>query len=395
MSSIDLIATCAFGLEAALSAELKALNYTDIKTSNGQVSFTADISAIPRCNLWLRSADRLLIKVGSFPAYTFDELFEQTKSLPWPDYLPQDANFPVIGKSVKSKLFSVSDCQAITKKAVVEKMKSKYPTSWFAENGPIYRIEVALLNDVATLTIDTSGAGLHKRGYRTMVHPAPLKETLAAALVYFSRWKPDRAFADPFGGSGTIVIEAALQGRNIAPGLKRSFVAENWPLIPEKLWQSAREEALDLINHRQPLGIFYYDHDPKAVQMAKLHAAQAGLDEGIIFERRPVKDLNSRYQYGYLVTNPPYGERMTEETSDVYKQLPQALARLDTWSHYLITAYPGIEKIMNRKADKKRKLYNGRILCYYYQYFGPKPKELAGPFAMDSAFNDDHHYKSK
>ena len=379
---LDLIATCAFGLESAVSAELKALGYTDINTSNGQISFSADTGAIPRCNLWLRSADRLLIRVGSFSALTFDELFEQTKALPWTDYLPEDACFPVAGKSIKSKLFSVSDCQAIVKKAVVEKMKSRYPVKWFAENGPLFKIEVALLNDTATLTIDTSGAGLHKRGYRTLSHPAPLKETLAAALVYFSRWKPDRALADPFGGSGTIAIEAALRGRNIAPGLKRSFAAENWSLIPKSLWKNAREEALDLIDHRQPLGIYYYDIDPNAVSMAKVHAAQAGLREGIIFEKRSLQDLNSRYQYGYLITNPPYGERLDQETVQLYKQLPRALSRLNTWSHYILTSYPKLENILNRKADKKRKLYNGRILCNYYQFFGPKPKELSGPFAQ-------------
>jgi len=388
MKNIDLIATCAFGLEAAVSSELRALNYTDIKTANSQVRFCADISAIPHCNLWLRSADRLLVNVGSFPAATFDELFEQTKALPWADYLPENANFPVTGKSIKSKLFSISDCQAIVKKAVVEKMKARYPTRWFAENGPLFRIEVALLKDIATLTIDTSGAGLHKRGYRTVSHPAPLKETLAAALVYFSRWKPDRALIDPLGGSGTIVIEAAITGRNIAPGLKRNFVAETWPLLPQPLWKSAREEALDLIDHRQPLGIFYYDHDPKSVSMAKLHAAQAGLREGIVFEKRSLRDLNSRYEYGYLIANPPYGERLTGEAAQVYQQLPGALSRLDTWSHYLLTAFPQLENIMRRKADKKRKLYNGRLQCHYYQFFGPKPQKLSGPFAAPDCRKD-------
>lgn len=382
MNTIELIATCAFGLEAAVGAELKMLGYSDMKIANGQVSFTADASAIPRCNIWLRTADRLLIKVGSFPATSFEALFEQTKALPWTQYLPENAYFPVEGKSIKSKLFSVSDCQAIVKKAIVEKMKTKYHVGWFSENGPRYRIEVALLNDVATLTLDTSGAGLHKRGYRTLSHPAPLKETLAAALIYFSRWKPDRALIDPFGGSGTIVIEAGLWGRNIAPGLKRSFAAENWPLVSKSLWKSAREEAADLIVHRQPLGIFYYDQDAKAVTMAKLHAAQAGLHEGLTFERRDVRDLNSRYQYGYLITNPPYGERLDQDTDHLYQQLPNTLARLNTWSHYLLTAYPKFESIMRQKADKKRKLYNGRILCYLYQFFGPKPIELTGPFVL-------------
>ncbi len=381
MNKIAFIATCAFGLEAAVASELRNLGYSDLKTSNGKVCFTADLSAIIRCNLWLRTAERLLIQAGEFEATTFDSLFEQTKALPWTDWLPIDACFPVEGKSIKSKLYSVSDCQAIVKKAIVEKMKTKYKTKWFTEEGPKYRIEVALLNDVATLTLDTSGLGLHKRGYRTLNHTAPIKETLAAALIYFSRWKPDRALIDPFCGSGTIAIEAALWARNIAPGLNRKFASESWPQLSKRDWIIFREEAHDLINHSQKLGIFGYDNDPSSISMAKLHLKQAGLQNGILFEKRDIAQLNSRYNYGYLITNPPYGERLDNEIDLLYRHLSKALLNLDTWSFYIISSYLQLEHLLRRKADKKRKLYNGRILCYYYQFFGPKPTDLTGPFS--------------
>ncbi|NLJ72393.1 MAG: class I SAM-dependent RNA methyltransferase, partial [Syntrophomonadaceae bacterium] len=279
MINYDIIVTCAFGLEAIVAYELKQLGYKELITENGQITFTADELAIARCNLWLRSAERVLIKVGQFKATSFEELFENTKSLAWADFLPKDANFPVAGKSIKSKLFSVSDCQAITKKAIVEKMKERYKIAWFEETGDKYQLEVALLNDIATLTIDTSGIGLHKRGYRTLSSPAPLKETLAAALINISRWKPDRAFIDPLCGSGTIPIEAALIGHNIAPGLGRDFAGEKWDNFNKKLWQSARDEAYSVIEHTQPLGIWAYDIDKEAISLARYHAKQAGVNK--------------------------------------------------------------------------------------------------------------------
>ncbi|NLO22473.1 MAG: class I SAM-dependent RNA methyltransferase [Syntrophomonadaceae bacterium] len=385
MRQVELIATAAFGLEAIVAHELRQLGYQDLQVENGKVTFFADITAIPRCNLWLRSADRLLLKLGEFEARSFDELFEKTKALNWNDWIPAQAKFPVEGKSIKSKLFSVPDCQAIVKKAIVEKMKEKYQIKWFEEIGPRYRVEVALLSDRALLTIDTSGAGLHKRGYRKLSGEAPLKETLAAALINISRWKPDRALIDPFCGSGTIPIEAALIGRNIAPGLGRDFVAESWPQIPGYLWQQCREEAQDLIRHDQPLGIRGTDIDANAIKLAHYHSQQAGLHNLISFQQQDARELNSRYKYGYLIANPPYGERLAEkeEVESLYRTMPQVFQRLDTWSFYILTAHPALERLIKRKSSKRRKVYNGRIQCTYYQFFGPRPDNLQGPFAID------------
>lgn len=384
MKQIDLIATTAFGLESIVANELKNLGYEQIKVENGRVDFTADLCAVARCNLWLRSADRVLVKAGEFEARTFEELFENTKALPWADWLPENAAFPVEGKSIQSKLFSISDCQAIVKKAVVEKMKQRYPRKWFEENGPRYRLQVALLKDKVTLTIDTSGAGLHKRGYRKLSAQAPLKETLAAALVSISRWKADRALIDPFCGSGTILLEAALIGRNIAPGLDRDFAAEAWPQISAGIWKQAREEARDAILHQQPLGIMGYDIDSSVLDMARFHAKQLGLHKDISFQQREVRQLRSKYNYGYLITNPPYGERIADlnEVEKLYHEMGSIFKTLPTWSFYIICSHPRFEHFFNRRADKKRKLYNGRIQCNYYQFYGPKPENMRGPFAM-------------
>jgi putative N6-adenine-specific DNA methylase len=375
MSKIELIATAAFGLEAVVAHELRQLGYDDLKVENGRVSFIADETAIPRTNLWLRSADRVLLKMGEFKATSFEELFQQTKALPWPDWIPEDANFPVEGKSIKSTLFSVPDCQAITKKAVVEKMKTKYKKSWFPESGPRYRIEVALLKDIATLTIDTSGAGLHKRGYRKLSASAPLKETLAAAMVNLARWFHDRPLIDPLCGSGTIPIEAALIGLNIAPGLNRQFVAETWPNLPQSLWQSAREEANDLIHRDRELRIYGSDIDGEVLSLARYHARQANVEKQVAFQTLPVSQLRSRFKYGYIICNPPYGERLGEEkeVEKLYREMGEAFQALDSWSYYIITSNPKFENLFGRRADKKRKLYNGRIQCNYYQYFGPRP----------------------
>ncbi len=383
MRKVELIATAAFGLEAIVAHELRQLGYEELKVENGKVIFKADISAIPRCNLWLRTADRLLLKIGEFDTKSFNDLFEKTKALPWTDWIPGDAQFPVEGKSIKSQLFSVPDCQAIVKKAIVEKMKEKHKTNWFKETGPRYRVEVALLSDTATLTIDTSGAGLHKRGYRKMSGDAPLKETLAAALISISRWKPDRALIDPFCGTGTIPIEAALIGRNIAPGLGRNFVSENWPQIPRNIWDRYRDEARGLILHDQPLGIRGIDIDTAAVKLANYHAKEAGLTNLISFQQGDARNFNSRYKYGYLITNPPYGERMSEkeEVENLYRDMAEAFQLLDTWSFYILTSHPALERLINRKSSKRRKVYNGRIQCTYYQFFGPRPDNLQGPFA--------------
>lgn len=375
MTKLHLIATSAFGIEAVVGRELKALGYEDQSVDNGKVTFSGDESAICRTNLWLRSADRVLLKVGEFKALTFDELFEGTKALPWDQWIPVNAQFPVDGKSIDSKLSSVPDCQAIVKKAVVEKLKQKYKRDWFDEDGPLYRIEIALLKDMATLTIDTSGAGLHKRGYRKLVSGAPLKETLASAMILISRWKHDRVLIDPFCGSGTIPIEAALIAQNIAPGLKREFTAENWPNISKSLWESARNEANDMIKKDRELRIHGSDIDEEVMSLARYHAKQAGVESSIHLQRMPVSDIKSRYKYGFIICNPPYGERLGEikEIEKLYREMGKVFKTFDTWSYYVITSQQEFEKIFGRRADKKRKLYNGRLLCNYYQFYGPPP----------------------
>jgi putative N6-adenine-specific DNA methylase len=376
MQKVELIATATFGLESVVADEVRGLGYEDVKVDNGKVTFTADLSAIPRTNLWLRTADRVRLKIGEFQATTFDELFEKTKALPWSDWIPEDAAFPVEGKSVKSTLFSVSDCQAIVKKAVVESLKKTYKREWFDEQGPLYKIEVALLKDVATLTIDTSGPGLHKRGYRGLIGTAPLKETMAAALILLSRWKPDRILMDPFCGSGTIPIEAALIGQNIAPGMNREFVSESWPVIPKTLWREARAETHDLAQYDRKLEIIGTDIDDEVLKVARRNAAEAGVDDQIHFQRMDVRELRTKRKYGYLICNPPYGERLGDwkQVARLYREMGQVFAsELDTWSYYIITSDEEFEKHFGRTATKKRKLYNGNIKVDYYQFFGPKP----------------------
>lgn len=375
MSTVDLIATATFGLEAIVAREVKELGYSDVQVENSRVLFKADLEAIPRCNLWLRSADRVLIKVGEFQALTYEELFEGTKALPWAEWLPEDALFPVEGKSVHSKLYSVPDCQAIVKKAIVEKLKQRYHQQWFTETGPKYTIEVALLKDRATLTIDTSGAGLHKRGYRKLTSQAPLKETLAAAMINLSYWNPDRVLVDPFCGSGTIPIEAALIGLNIPPGLRRDFVSETWPQLPAVFWRNARDEGNDSIRRDVKLRIVGTDIDEAVLSMARYHRKLAGLDDQIHLQRMPVSELRNSNKYGCLICNPPYGERLGEvqQIKRLYQELREAVAPLDTWSVYVLTAFPDFEQVYGKRADRKRKLYNGRIECQFYQYFGPRP----------------------
>ncbi|MFY0546154.1 THUMP domain-containing class I SAM-dependent RNA methyltransferase [Brevibacillus sp. H7] len=386
MQKVELIATATFGLESVVADEVRGLGYEDVKVDNGKVTFTADLSAIPRANMWLRTADRVRLKIGEFHATTFDELFEKTKALPWSDWIPEDAAFPVEGKSVKSTLFSVPDCQAIVKKAVVESLKKTYKREWFDEQGPLFKIEVALLKDVATLTIDTSGPGLHKRGYRGLIGTAPLKETMAAALILLSRWKPDRIFMDPFCGSGTIPIEAALIGQNIAPGMNREFVSESWPVIPKALWREARAETHDLAQYDRKLEIIGTDIDDEVLKVARRNAAEAGVDDQIHFQRMDVRDIRTKRKYGYLICNPPYGERLGDwkQVTRLYREMGQVFrSELDTWSYYIITSDEEFEQHFGRQATKKRKLYNGNIKVDYYQYFGPKPPRPAAQPASE------------
>lgn len=391
MAEVELIATAAFGLEAVVAREIRELGYEQTAVENGKVTFKAGESAICRANLWLRSADRLLVKIGEFQVFSFDELFEKTKALPWPDWIPENAVFPVQGKSINSKLFSVPDCQAIVKKAVVEKMKQRYHRQWFEETGPRYTIEVALLKDVATLTIDTSGAGLHKRGYRKLTGTAPLKETLAAAMISLSRWKPERVLIDPMCGSGTIPIEAALIGLNRAPGLKREFDAEKWPVIPARLWREARQEAEDVIHRQRQLIIRGTDIDKDVLSLARYHARLAGVEDQIHWQQSPVAELRARQKYGYIICNPPYGQRLEDlaAVSRLYREMGQVFKTLDTWSFYILTAYREFEKLFGRRADKKRKLYNGRIQCDYYQFFGPRPPRRDSTITQEPVVEPD------
>ncbi|CAH0117637.1 MULTISPECIES: class I SAM-dependent RNA methyltransferase [unclassified Paenibacillus] len=375
MSKLELIATAPMGLEAVVARELRELGYEDAQTENGRVMFRGDLIDICRANLWLRSSDRVLIKMGMFPARTFDELFEGVKALPWPDWIPEHGEFPVEGKSHKSQLSSVPACQGIVKKAVVEKMKQRYKTEWFPENGPRYVIEVSLLNDMALITLDTTGPGLHKRGYRKLVTEAPLKETMAAAMVLLSRWNAHRPLYDPFCGSGTIAIEAAMIGWNIAPGLRRAFNAEAWPAVPASLWQQAREEAYDLLRDDVPLQIAASDIDSAAVDVALAAAKAAGLAKEIDFRVLPVAKARPEGDYGCIITNPPYGERLgdSDQAEKVIRQLGFTAAQLPTWSVFALSPGKQFEHYFGRKADKRRKLYNGRIECQYYQYLGPLP----------------------
>ncbi|WP_077358119.1 THUMP domain-containing class I SAM-dependent RNA methyltransferase [Virgibacillus halodenitrificans] len=377
MRNVTLIATAAMGLESVVAKEVKQLGY-EAEVENGKVIFEAPVSAIPRCNLWLRTADRVRLLVGKFKAVTFDELFESVKSLPWESFIAEDGQFPVTGKSVKSKLYSVSDCQAITKKAIAERLKLKYGiASKMSETGAMYKVEVALLKDEVTLTLDTSGAGLHKRGYRVGQGEAPLKETMAAALVLLTNWKPEFPLIDPFCGSGTIPIEAALIGQNIAPGFNREFASENWGFIKNKYWQEAFEEAEDRANYDQKLDIIGSDIDHKLIGIANDNAIEAGLGDLISWKQMQVKDLFIRKDNGYIIGNPPYGQRLgdKETVADIYRNLGLIMRNHPSWSVYILTAYEEFEKEYGQKSTKKRKLFNGFIRTDFYQYFGNKIKE--------------------
>ncbi|MBM7542551.1 THUMP domain-containing class I SAM-dependent RNA methyltransferase [Amphibacillus cookii] len=372
-STVKLLATAAMGLESVVANEVRALGYETTQVDNGKVIFEAIPAAIPRCNLWLRTADRVKLMVGEFEATTFDQLFEQTKALDWHRYIPEDGQFPVIGKSVKSKLYSVPDCQAIVKKAVVDKLKQKHGVaSKMPETGALYRIEVAIVKNRVTLTIDTSGSGLHKRGYRVGQGEAPLKETLAAALVQLTNWKPEYPLVDLFCGSGTILIEAALIGQNIAPGFNREFASENWHFIANEEWDQAFQEAEQLANYDQPLTITGSDLDPKMIEIAKQNAMEAGLADLILWKQMKASDFIPKQNNGYLITNPPYGERLNKqsEVEQMYRDLGQSMHQNTSWSNYILTSHEEFEVLFGKKATKKRKLFNGFIKVDYYQYFG-------------------------
>lgn len=374
MSEYKLVATSAMGLESIVADEVKALGF-NTTSDNGKIYFQGDETAIAKTNMWLRVADRVRIIAGEFHATTFDDLFEQTKAIPWERFLPVDAAFPVAGKSVKSTLYSVPDCQAIVKKAIVERLKMAYKRIGFLdESGPLFKLEVSILKDKVTLTIDSSGTGLHKRGYRVGQGDAPLKETLAAALVKLTRWNPDRPFVDPFCGSGTIAIEAAMIGQNIAPGYNREFLSEQWPWIKKSVWDQVREEVEDVANYDQPLAITGFDVDPRMVKVAQENAMEAGFMDLIQFQQRDVRDLTVEGLNGVMVGNPPYGERLgeIEEAEDITRVLGRIMKEHPSWSVYMLSSLENFETMYGKKATKKRKLFNGFIRTDFYQYWGQK-----------------------
>lgn len=377
METFELIAPCHFGLEAVLKREIQDLGYEISLVEDGRVAFIGDAQAVCDANIFLRTAERILLKVGRFHAETFDELFENIKSLPWERYIPVDGRFWVTkASSVKSRLFSPSDIQSIVKKAVVERMKTHYRVNWFPEEGAEYPIRITFLKDEATVGIDTSGISLHKRGYRKLASKAPITETLAAALIMLTPWKADRILVDPFCGCGTFPIEAAMMAARIAPGMNRSFTAQKWTnLIAEKNWQDAVAEAEDLQTPHVETDIQGYDIDGAQVRSARENAKEAGVDHLIHFQARPVSELRHPKKYGFLIANPPYGERLEEKEQlpKLYQEIGEAIARLDCWSAYLITGYEEAERYIGRKADKNRKIYNGMLKTYFYQFLGPKP----------------------
>ncbi len=377
MESFELIAPCHFGLEAVLKKEITDLGYDVSNVDDGRVTFVGDNEAIARVNIWSRTAERVLVKLGSFHAESFEELFQGTRSLPLEKWIPSDGKFWVAkAASVKSRLFSPSDIQSIMKKAMVDRLGQVYHIEWFKEEGSDYPIRVFIKKDEVTVGLDTTGESLHKRDYRKLTAKAPIAENLAAALIMLTPWRDDRILVDPFCGSGTFPIEAALMASNMAPGYRRSFTAEKWlNVMSADIWADAREEAEDEIKQDVKTDIQGYDIDPKMSEIARANAKLAGVDEMIHFQTRPVSDLSHPKKYGFIITNPPYGERLEEksELPELYRVLGERYNALDSWSMYLITSYEDVQKYIGRKADKNRKIYNGMLKTYFYQYMGPKP----------------------
>ncbi len=375
---MKLMAPCHFGLEAVLKKEIIDLGYDIAQVEDGRVTFDGDEEAICRANVFLRSAERVLIQIGRFKALTYDELFEGIKALPWEMYIPKNGKFWVTkASSIKSKLFSPSDIQRIVKKAMVERLKSQYNISWFDEDGAEFPVRVFLFKDEVIVGLDTTGASLHKRGYRKLPSKAPISETLAAAMIMLTPWKHNRILVDPFCGSGTIPIEAALMAANIAPGMNRSFTAEQWKnIIPAKEWYDVIDEAHDMIDESVEVDIQGYDIDDEMIKIARINARDAGVEKMIHFQRRSVSELSHPKKYGFIISNPPYGERLEEKKDlpKLYKTIGDRYKALDAWSAYLITSYEDAEKDMGIKATKNRKIYNGMIKTYLYQFLGEKPK---------------------
>ena len=377
MEKFEYVSPCHFGMEVVLKRELTDLGIEITKVNDGRITYTGPVDVIARANIFLRTTERVLLQVGNFEATTFDELFEKTKSLEWEKFIPKNGKFWVAkATSVKSKLFSPSDIQSIIKKAIVERLKKVYKTEWFKEDGESYPIRVSLIKNEVSIGLDTSGESLHKRGYRKLSGKAPLTETLAAAMIMLSPWKADRILVDPFCGSGTIPIEAAMIGANIAPGMNREFVADKWDnFIPKKVWYNAFDEAFDSVKNDVEMNIQGYDIDREMVRIARENAKLAGVDEHIHFQQKPMRELSSSKKYGFIITNPPYGERLEDKKAmePLYKEMGQTFNALDSWSYYIISGFEETERFFGKKADKNRKIYNGMMKTYIYQYMGPKP----------------------
>ena len=377
MERMEWIAPCHFGLESVLKREIQDLGYEIAQVEDGRVTFYGEADAACRANVFLRTAERVLLKAGSFKAVTFDELFEKTKAIPWENYIPKNGKFWVAkASSVKSKLFSPSDIQSIMKKAMVDRLRSRYHVQWFQEDGASYPLRVFLMKDIVTIGIDTSGDSLHKRGYRPSAGKAPISETLAAALIMLTPWRKERILVDPFCGSGTFPIEAAMIAANIAPGMNRRFTSLRWTnIINNELWDNAVEEAEDLINLSIDTDIQGFDIDENVIKIARSNAANAGVEDLIHFQTRSVSELSHHKKYGFIITNPPYGERLEDKETlpAIYSAFGKQFAKLDSWSAYMITSYEDAVKYFGRKADKNRKIYNGMLKTYFYSFMGPKP----------------------
>ena len=377
MKTYELVVPCHFGMEAVTKREIYDLGYEITRVEDGRITFEGDAEAICRANVFLRTAERVLLLVGRFKATTFEELFQGIKGLPWEEYIPKDGKFWVKkASSIKSKLFSPSDIQSIAKKAMVERLKGVYKTEWFKEDGAAYPIRIFLLKDEVMVALDTSGDSLHKRGYRLQTSKAPITETLAASLIMLTPWRKDRILVDPFCGSGTFPIEAAMIAANIAPGMNREFTAESWSnIIPKQLWYDAVEEAQDMVDKDIQVDIQGYDLDGEVVKAARENARRAGVDHLIHFQQRDVAKLSHPKKYGFIITNPPYGERLEDKADlpELYTTIGDVYKNLDAWSMYMITSYADAERYVGRKADKNRKIYNGMIKTYFYQFMGPKP----------------------
>ena len=372
-----LVAPCFFGVEKMLSREIQNLGFEIIKTEDGRVTYKTDETGIAKSNIYLRCAERVHLKVAEFEARSFDELFEGTKRINWAKYIPFGAQFPISkASSIKSKLYSTPDIQSIVKKAVVESLKKSYlETGLLKEDKEKYPIYVFIHKDKVTLTIDTSGTALHKRGYRERANKAPIRETLAAAIMELVPWRPGRTLVDPMCGSGTLLIEAAMKGINMAPGINREFISESWRTMDKKIWWDVRREAYAKVDEDIEFKIYGYDIDEEALEIARENAEIAGVADYIEFKYGDATEFSSDEEYGFIVTNPPYGERLedTDKVKMLYKQLGYTFRKLKNWSYYLITSYEDFENEFGGEASRRRKLYNGMLKSNLYQYIGPRP----------------------